>query len=70
MNVTKLQTEYVGVSRAAKILGVTPGRIRQLVGNYEKNILPAAKLGQKEWMIRVSDIAKYAKKHGVFANFS
>ena len=66
----KKSTGFVSVTGAANILGVTPGRIRQLVGSYEKNALPAQKLGQKEWIISLADLRKYAKKAGVSANFS
>ena len=61
----KITSQFVGVQRAAELLGVTPGRIRHLVGEYENHILPAQKLGRHEWIIQLSDLAKYAKKRGI-----
>ncbi len=60
--------QFVSVNRAAELLGLTPGRIRHLVGNYENHVLPATKLGKHEWIIAFSDLAKYAKKHGIELN--
>ncbi len=65
---SKKSSGYVSVNRAAEILGVTPGRVRQLVGKYDNHVLPAEKLGLREWIISLADLRKYAKKHGIDLN--
>jgi hypothetical protein len=47
------------------MLGVSDSRVRQLVGNHDKGILKAVRLGKRSWMIAVSEIEKYAKANGI-----
>ncbi len=54
--------EYVSVSQAAGMLGLTPGRIRQIVQKND-GTLPAAKVtGTRAWIIAASDVRDYAKR--------
>jgi len=61
--------DFVSVKRAGEMLGVTDGRIRQLVGNHEKHALKATRLGERSWMIAIADIVRYAKKNGIELNY-
>lgn len=68
---SKKQIQFVGIADAAKILGVTPGRVRHLVGSYyAEPPLKAEKLGERAWLIAISDLKKYAKKNEIEADFS
>lgn len=50
--------QYVSVSEAAVSLGVTGGRIRQLLLSGD---LPGHKLGEKQWAIPVVAIERYRR---------
>ena len=57
--------DFVSVQTAAFMLGVSDGRIRQLVGTHEGGELPAQKLNRKAWIIAKSELRKFARKHGI-----
>lgn len=52
---------WLSVNEAAERLGLTTGRIRQLLIRQE---LPGKKLNAKAWVIDRRDIDKFAKKTG------
>lgn len=57
--------DFVGVTQAAEILGLSVGRVRQLVGNHEKHVLKARKINDRAWMIPLSELRKYARRNGI-----
>ena len=59
------QMDFISVQRAAEMLGLTEGRVRQLVGNHEDGELPATKLNKKAWMISVVDLRRYARHNKI-----
>lgn len=59
------QGDFVGVTEAARMLNLTPGRVRQLVGNHESGALPAVKLGPRAWMISIANLKKFAKQNEI-----
>lgn len=61
--------ELVGTKRAGQMLGISDSRIRQLVGNHDNHEITAVRLGQRSWMIAISEIEKYAKKNGIAVNY-
>lgn len=60
---TKLD-DFVSVAQAAKALGLTDGRVRQLVGSHEGGMIKARKFSERAWMIPVSELRRYAEAHG------
>lgn len=52
---------WVSVNEAAQSLGLTVGRIRQLL--IDKS-LPGKKLNAKAWVIDKRDVARFARKTG------
>jgi excisionase family DNA binding protein len=52
---------WMSVNEAAEILGLTTGRIRQLLIGEE---LPGKKLNKKAWVIDRRDIERFAKENG------
>lgn len=52
---------WLSVNEAADLLGLTTGRIRQLlIGKF----LPGKKLNEKAWVIDRKDIERFARKTG------
>lgn len=62
-------SDLVSTKRAGQMLGVSDSRVRQLVGNHEQKALKAVRLGERSWMIAVSELEKYAKKNGISVNY-
>ena len=58
-------SDFVGVTEASRLLGMTSGRVRQLVGNHEQHAIKARKINDRAWMISLSELRKYAKKNGI-----
>jgi len=54
MSIVDTEFHFLSVSEAAKILGITGGRIRQLLINGD---LKGHKLGEKQWAIDPAEIA-------------
>lgn len=52
---------WLSVNEAADLLGLTTGRIRQLLIGKE---LPGKKLNEKAWVIDRREVAKFARKTG------
>ena len=50
---------WLSVNEAASMLGVTTGRIRQLLIREE---LPGKKLNKKAWVVDRRDIQRFARK--------
>ncbi len=59
MSTTSINTRYVNCQQAAAILGVTDGRIRQLLRAGE---LVGLKVNERAWLIEKRHIEKYQKK--------
>jgi excisionase family DNA binding protein len=56
--------DMITVNQAAKIIGVTPGRIRQLIA---ENHLPATKVGEGRggvWLIKRDDLERIKVRPG------
>ena len=52
--------DWISVNRAAEILGCTPGRVRQLLG---ENRLTGEKLdGTSIWMVSCESVENYGKQ--------
>ena len=55
---------WVNVREAAKCIGVSDSRIRQLIGNFEGGILAARRFNGRAWMISKIELKRFAKAHG------
>lgn len=56
--------DYLTVSQAARVLGLSTGRIRQLVGSHEGGKMRAVKVSPRVWLIAKSEVARHAKLRG------
>lgn len=54
----QVKDEFVGTSEAAKLLGLTDGRIRQLI---RKNEIRAEKIAPRFWAISMKEVTRFAK---------
>ncbi len=54
--------EYVSVNDAAKMLGLTVGRIRQLLREAEegRDGISGVKINKKAWVITIAEVYRYA----------
>jgi len=55
---------YCTVTEAAKLLGLSTGRIRQLVGTHEGGEMRAVKISPRVWLIPISEVRRHAKIRG------
>jgi len=51
-----IDTSIVGLAEAARLLGLTEGRVRQLLRSGE---LAGSKLNQRAWAISAAEVARY-----------
>jgi excisionase family DNA binding protein len=50
--------DVIDVKAAARLLGVTPGRVRQYI---EGGALPAERLGDRAWMLKRADVEVFKR---------
>lgn len=53
--------ELISSAQAARILGVSQSRIRQIIGAGELNSVPPTK-GQRDHLLKLSDVKSYKNK--------
>lgn len=51
--------QFLSVSEAAALLGITDGRVRQLLGEGE---IEGQKLGEKNWAIHIDEVDRHKKE--------
>ena len=56
---TQIKSDHIGIERAATILGVTVGRVRQLA--IAGRVPSALKVNERAWLFSEAAIQSYAK---------
>lgn len=56
--------DYLTVTQAARVLGLSTGRIRQLVGSHEGGKMRAVKISPRVWLIPKAEVRRHAKIRG------